>query len=359
MGRWIYESLARFTGRQEWLAAKRRGENPGPWPAFLEKYREHLPPEVETLAWREKDIWGPYDYANKPAALEWLAGKPLGRAIVPYPTWYYKLFTHTYRTIAADPIMGWRNYADLLGPGRSVDQRRQAAANMLTGVIITGLVWSMIPDAWDEQEQYLTGTERALYSVTGRLKVPLYRSPTGEELWLRVLDMPILGDILAAKAMTRGHLTFDDYWNDRMSVGPLALALMYMKGWRSKYSMNQPTSALMGQLATGVMPFSPALQLGRRLADPYKRRTYRRDAGALENFARGLASEMPGASRLLDVAHSTIPPHLPLRYPRASEATKFFVWNVRAIRPGERRQALREAYQRHLEQERKKLIAPR
>lgn len=365
--RTIYEAVARARAANIYAGLKKAGQPVPPFRQFYRDYRAQLPEEVENLAWRTNDMFGSFNYENVPRLIEKMKRGPISRAALLYPTYYYKLLSGPYRE-----LYGPQNIANLFGPGRSKEQRVTALANMLTGATIFALLWSIIPNPWDEYPEGLKDSDLPTeYQTTGRLKVPLLKSETGESYWVRALDMPFIGDVMAMKAMGAGHLALSTYLNERLSAGPLALLLMWMFDYQGRFDRYQPLSNRLGRQAVSFLPLSPLWMYLRRTTDTYRRRAALRSSAwmpdtvkdsiqgdpAWESFVAGIMDSLPGLSRQLEVAHANVRPHNPLRYPPAGEHLKFWLLNVKPMREQERRTAIHEAERRKREREEKGLAS--
>lgn len=341
----LYESVALAQGANAWRAARLAGKDPGPLPEFIRQYRKSLPPEVENYAYRLMDVVGSGDYRNVALPLERLKTSQIGRATVAYPTYLWKLLTGSYNN-----YYGPRQYAELFGPGRSTRQRIRAFSNLAAGAATAAIFWSLIPDAWDDYPEGLKDEDiPPEYRTGGRVRIA--RDKNDQGYWLRILDLPIIGDIVAAKGIFRGHYTFREWLDDRISTGPLVSIVGPLLGLTDQYQRDLPTATVMGGAVAGFTPMAPVWQYLRRLEDPYRRRLYRDGAPWYENFARSYANNFPVLSRKLDIAHAREAPHLPLTYEKPAEHSKFWFMNVRTMREGERRAAIRDAYMKKREDE--------
>lgn len=365
--RTVYEAVARARAANIYEGLKKAGQPVPPWKQFYRDYRAHLPEEVEHLAWRTNDAFGSFNYENVPRLIENMKKGPVSRAMLLYPTYYYKLLAGPYRE-----LYGPQNYANLFGPGRSKEQRVVAFANILTGASIFALLWAMTPDPWKEYPKGLKDADLPTeYQTTGRLKVPFLKSETDESYWVRALDMPFIGDVMALKAMGAGHLSLSTYLNERLSAGPLALTLMWMFDYQGRFDRYQPLANRLGRQLVSFTPLSPLLMYLRRVTDTYRRRAAIRPAAwmpdvikdsiqgdpAWESFVAGIMDGVPGLSRQLEMAHANVQPHNPLRYPPAGEHLKFWFLNVKPMRETERQQAIHEAEARKREREEKGLAS--
>jgi hypothetical protein len=354
--RTIYEAVSRGRAANVYEELRNAGEHVPSWPQFYKEFRSALPPEVEHQAWRMNDTFGSFNYENVPRAIEKLKSGPAARAAIMYPTYYYKLLNGPYRELYSP-----RNYAELFGSGRSPAQRNQALANILTGYIVAGLLWKMIPDPWREYPSGLKEADLPTEAQTvGRIKVPFLRSAKDEAYWVRALDLPFVGDVMALKAMAAGHLEFPSYLNERMNAGPLALLTMWLFDYQGRFDRYTPLATRLGAQLASFAPLSPLWLYTRRLVDPTRRRPairgWKGDT-AWESFLAGIMDSTPGLSQYLEVAHANVQPHQPLRYPPLPENLKFWLLNVKPIREGQRRAAIQEAERRRQERESKKLLS--
>jgi hypothetical protein len=357
------EAVARGQAHLRWRAAKEAGQTTQSFDEYLKDFRQALPEDVEHHIWRMIDIFSAFDYQNVGRRLEQLKRSTLGRAILPYPTYYWKLLSGTYREVAFDPFLGAHNYSMAFGKNRTTAERVTALANMLTGATIVALFGMVIPDSWDDYPEDIKDDDLPPeYRVVGRLKLPFLKDANDHSYWVRVLDLPFIGEVVAAKALAEGKLDLHNYMNDRIGIGPLATSVLLLMGFRDAYEMHMPLPTLLGREVAGWMPASPLWMFGRRLEDPYKRRLYDRDDNWWQMFMRGFQDNFPGLSRgsaltgPTEIARERSAPHKPLRYPSQGEVGKFFVLNIRSMRESARRQALREAAQRQREQERRRSL---
>lgn len=431
----VYEAVVRAQAHYAWRDAVLAKATTKTYKEFLTEYRKNLPPEVEMAAWHIRDIYGSGgggDYWNISPSMRKLKKSHIGRGMIPYPTYFYKVFTGPMRTVgpmglaakgfspgamlfnalwgasvgasaggpvgalAGAPIgtvlggfFGGKNYADLFGPGREKNIRVNALANIMAASIMVALLWGAIPDAYDDYPKELDEKDiPPEFRTTGRLRLPDFASralgaESDESYWVRVLDVPIVGDIIAAKAILRGRYGPDAYLHDRISQGPFAVMAALIWGYVDDFNKFKPPAAVAGEQVGTWGFYGPYRIYLRRLLDPYMRKTYRENDPFYLNFLRGYADTWPGFSRLLEGRHEREYPHLALKYPTkrptieiglpssgkpgglgikvpglTGEDLKFWVLNIKPVKESRRRGAIAEAMEKKREREVNKLERP-
>jgi hypothetical protein len=340
--RLIVEAVYDANARQAWALAKKTGETGGvSKKAFIENWKKAVPKDIESLAYREMDTWGGYDYQNVAPWLEKAKKVKTFRAVIPYPTYYYKLF-NTYRE-----IFGVRNVATLFNSKASKRTRANAAANLLTGATMTYLLWDILDDQGELPKEITEQDIPYEYQRFGRVKVPgaITKGIAGEEFnegaWVRLYDIPFVGDIMAAKAIFGNELSAGDYFNDRIALGPLFNIVAITAGLSNRFNRDLPVASRMGREIASWVPLHAEANAVRKLIDPHKREAGKMDkeTSSFKNFFSGFAEYYPMLSYLLDERYSKTRQRFPMYHPM--EATlSYFLLNTHFIDEQERERAI-------------------
>jgi hypothetical protein len=355
--RLIVEAVYDAAARQAWALAKKTGETGGLSKSqFIESYKRSVPKDVESLAYREMDTWGGYDYQNVAPTLEKLKKSKTFRAVIPYPTYYYKLFG-TYRE-----LFGVRNLTTLASKHANKRAKANAAANLLTGATMTAFFWwltddeGQLPDEINEQDIPYE------YQKHGRLPVPekAVKAVAGDDfkegLWVRLYDLPFLGEVMAARAIWGNELSVGDYLNDRIALGPLFNTVAITAGLSNRYNRDLPVASRLGREISSWFPLQAEANAVRRLIDPIKREAGNKDkeTSSFKNFLGGFADHYPMLSYLLNPRYSKPRHRVPTYHPM--EATlSYFLLNTRFIDEAERETAILLARQAALEDTKQRL----
>lgn len=338
----IKESVIDAVARQTYAIAKRDGKLNGRSKAkFLEDYKGNVPPEIESLAYREMDLWG-MDYANVNPIIEKLKSTPLGRALVPYPSYFAK-----YGNILWE--MGHpENVLRAAGVGAtSPKQRARAIANLLSLGTMMGAAFALVRHNKDELPDEISEQDLPLeVQHYGRSKIPAKAVPWADEkdgYWVRLMDLPFIGEAMAADAIWAGDMNVGDYINDRLALGPLYNLVSIMAGLVNRYNKDMPPGAALGREVAGWFPMHAEGNLVRRLVDPLKRKPYdETDKSYMRNFARGFAEQYPILSSLLRPRVSAV--RLKAATYQPGEALMSYgLLNIHAINEDERAMAVKLA----------------
>lgn len=343
----VFESVIEASARMKYSNFQRTGrwpkDGPLPWGQFLKQFRKNIPPEVERIAWKQADLYGSMDYWNIGPTLEWWTKSRGGRSVVPYPKYFYKL-GGTYRD-----LFGYRNYQILWGSGYSKQKRVRAAAKIAAGLTILHVIWNFIPSSGEDlpeeiQEDMLPPHLR----VRGRIKLPWLKTTRGEDYWVRVLDLPILGDLIYMKSIAKGRADVFQYVSDRLALGPLVGVLGPMFGLVDEYDKHKTKGQIYGETISDFVPFKSYLEYVRKNIDPQKRGYAKSTDSFISAFWHGFRSGIPGFSAGLPHRREKKWPYRRIRYDPEEEFFKFWILNVRKVDPRKRRAAIRKVKGRQL-----------
>ena len=292
---------------------------------YIRRWRAGVPPELERNAWREMDTWGAYDYDNVPWLIAAVKRSNVGRSLLPYPTWQYKQIANQYTELGLTPQGLWHNVMNVTAKGRSKEVRINAMANLMTGATMSAAGWisagmsGSVLKGLDEdtramllEQSELTGTlpseqdlpfdvrqfGRTPLAVPGALR-ELFGLADDDVPWVRTSDFPYHGEAMAIRAIMGESYSFQDYMNDRVSLGPLTTFISILTGMSDDYNKNYSAPSRMGRLLADVTPFTNETKVMRRLEDTQKREITRENASFFEDLLAGWADNYPVISGFL------------------------------------------------------------
>jgi hypothetical protein len=344
--RLVVESTLDALARSSYWRAKRMGAIPKGMSKkeFINRQRAGIPRAWEATAYREMDTWGAFDYSNTAEWVEKMKRSALGRGMVAYPTWYYKMLANFYSEMFSP-----RNQLDAflpnqiragLGknlPGRmnltaehlltpiTAEKRLQAVANQLTAATIYGTAWGMIDDQgrlteeirnpmvkeMAQRAEQMAGRDVRAKDLPfavqrfGRVKTHgWYNEAAGlaedEAGWVRFYDFPVIGEVMAAKGIWGGKISVGEYMNDRVTFGPLFNIVSTLSGLSDEYNEHIPLPSRAGLVISGALPLTNEMQVLQKLADPVKREAGREGQSAWENFLQAVGANSPIANTLAE-----------------------------------------------------------
>jgi len=286
--RWSFDSNLSTFAEKAYMAGVKAGEvKPQDKMKFIKDFRENYFSDVfDELADKAHSVT--FDYGNKPWILEKMDNF-LGKGIMLYPNYIY----HKYRMYAEYSPLG------LITANKSNFKVKLAKA--MAGMEIGGLMLAYTNKLADDRKERLKSLEAKRlpyeFDTTGRIK---FYADEEMERWVRVYDLPYIGDMLYMREIMGKRATVQDWLGDSIAMGPIFHAVSAAIGLRSKYTRGRSTSAVLGGQAAGFIPFGAYLRYMRILADPIKRKTFSKDYSAFENFINPIVDVIPGVSQELD-----------------------------------------------------------
>ena len=276
------------------------------------------------------------NYWNKPWFLEKMSNS-IGRGLVPFPNYFYQK---------------WRMYAEY-SPLTLKDINRtnwkDKVAKAMAGVqifTITAAISSVLVERRKEKIKELELKKLPWkFDTTGRIKV--YSDETIER-WLRVYDLPYLGDTLYMMEILQNQTGIDDWMRDSLAMGPIFNTMAMFMGLRTKYTTGLAVSAIAGQQIAGFIPFGAYMQYLRIMGDPVKRQTFAKDYNAFQNFMNPILSAIPGVSKELAPQIGRIGEERGQirKYDIPAETIKLFFLNIRSIDKKEYMQYVHDQFRR-------------
>lgn len=163
-----------------------------------------------------------------------------------------------------------------------------------------GLAWKKADEVANDRKKQLDALAMKRidinFDTTGRI---LFYADEDTEKWLRVYDLPFLGDMLYTKEMINASADFSDWVRDTLALGPVLAPALALVGLRSKYQQGKGTDSILGESVAGFIPFGAYIRYLRVLADPIKRETASKDYNVFENFMNPIIDVFPVVSRAL------------------------------------------------------------
>jgi hypothetical protein len=324
--RLLRESVIDAKSREAWEEAKRFGLTKGKTrDEFIRHYRAGVPKEVWAWSMREADTWGAFDYDNVGPIISKLKRTAIGRSSVPYPTYMYKLIANLYTEIGWTPQGYHRNWWALTQPGHTKAQRVNALANLATGATLAAIAWNVTDDvgnmAAEIEDDEIRDLANFAQNITGRklreADLPFQFQQFGRanltpgyakellgmeesnSLWVRHVDIPIFGEVAAAKAIMGGDYDVGQFLNDRLAIGPLVTGVSIMGDMADKYNKNHTRASRAGKLLADITPFTNEFKFMRKMMDDEKRHISRLGAPAWEDVLAGFADNFPVLSSFL------------------------------------------------------------
>ena len=330
--RLIYEAVIDANARQFWHSAVKKGETGGRTKKqYMAHFKKNVPRAVESLAYREMDTWGGYDYGNVPKALESWKRSAWGRATVPYPTYFYKLLG-TYRE-----LFGWHNVKAAMSPKSTRAQRIRGASNLMAGSTMMALAAWFIGDKGELPENVKETELPYDVQLHGRIKMRDLNDREGA--WVRLYDMPFIGEVMAMRAIFQGDITVAHYVFDRLAMGPAFNTVAILSGLTTRFNKSHPMATRMGREISSWLPFHAETGTLRRWVDPWKRELGRKDKPHWFNLLSGVADNYPLLSTLLEKRVDVYRKALPKYHPMENFLSWAFL-NVHFVNEDERDQAI-------------------
>jgi hypothetical protein len=197
-----------------------------------------------------------FNYSNVPEGLEAMKHSAIGRSILPYPTYGYKL-TRLYG-----------RYAGSVGRVMTGSTKKEDLAMAITALMLFGGLAALIYSQLDDED---TAPVRASGedfpgAFDRRNRVPLWSDDkAASDRYLRVTKYPFVApaDAIAEAAIAiadkKGPVAAArpglDIVRDFVTLGPLAQASDAMRGVADEYNRYTPRSAQVGKLLGSFSPF--------------------------------------------------------------------------------------------------------
>ena len=298
---------------------------------FLQDYRVNYFQDLfNTMADNSDSVT--FDYADKPYFLEKMSNT-LGRGFVPYPNYMY----HKWRMYA--------EFSPLQLAGINNSNYKHKTAKALAGVTMFTIAGAIADKIINERKKRLGELElRKMpweFDTTGRIKV---YADENIERWLRIYDLPFIGDTVYMMEILQNQAGVDDWARDSLAMGPIFNTIALFMGLKTKYTTGLAAASIAGGQAAGFIPFGAYLQYLRVLADPVKRQTYSQDYNAFQNFINPIIDIIPGKSKELELQIGKIgaeKAHV-RKYDIPAETMKLFLLNIRSVDAKEYQQYVHE-----------------
>jgi len=287
---------------------------------FIQDYRVNYFQDVfNTMADNADSVT--FDYGNKPYVLEKMANA-IGRGLVPYPNYMY----HKWRMYA--------EYSPLNLAGANKSNYKNKVAKAMAGVTMFTITGAIAGKMVEERKKRFKELELKKLpwemDTTGRMKV--YSDETVER-WLRIYDLPYIGDTVYLMEILQKQAGVEDWMRDSLAMGPLFNTIAMFMGLKTKYTTGLAASAIAGRQVVGFIPFGAYLQYLRVLADKNKRQLYSKDYNAFQNFMSPIINVVPGRSQVLapQIGRTGEEKGQIRKYDIPAETMKLFFLNIRSI----------------------------
>lgn len=260
-------------------------------------------------AWKKTGAYT-FHYAERPAVTRAIKEHRLGRMVIPFPDYQYfkwRLYGRYLNPMNVRCMLP-NNVIKALGGRPLTEQERvDMFAKFMTGVTLFGmaqLFLALLGD--DDREGKALESDKFSYEydTTGRVRV--WRNAEGQDYWLRMMDQPFLGDVLAMRAIARGDIGLSDFILETQSVGPAITTGLSAMGYKTKYDLHRDSASTAGRSAQPlVLPLQPYLYylatsgvagLG---GDPFVRKYWDSTGHPIYDFLWGFAEGLPGLRQKL------------------------------------------------------------
>lgn len=312
-----------------------------------------------------------FNYPDKPRFLQQM-NRPLGRAIIPYPNWFYnyarlllqpvedvagigmglaerrKLLKQravmageqmSKRTKMVNMDPAWQMHDETVDPRNfdlSLAKNSAELKRKLARLMASATMWWIADqglDLFDAGFDRVEGEELPWEHQTGgRIRLGKIN---GRELYWRIYDQPYFGERMWMRDSMSGDRFLEDYFGDRVSLGYAANASLIALGYRDDFNQFKTTGSRMAELASSFIPAAGWLKTARRIGDPTMRQTEEPGYGFGDSFMRNIADQSPWTSRLLDPRVNSATGE-EKTYEMWTEILKLMFLNVKPIDPDER-----------------------
>ena len=275
-----------------------------------------------------------FDYGNKPYFLEKMSNS-IGRGMVPFPNYLY----HKWRM--------YSEYSPMQLVGMDKTNYKNKISKMMAGMTMFAIGSIIASGLVEDRRRRLKKLEiKKLpweFDTTGRIKV---YADDEVERWLRIYDLPFIGDSVYMLEILNGLSSVEDWMKDTLSMGPIFNSMAMVAGFKSKYTTGSPTSAIAGQQVAGFIPFGAYMQYVRMVADPVKRKTFANNYSAFEDFINPIIDAVPGASKMLSpqIGKTGAEKGHIRKYDIPGQTMSFFFLNIRSIDKQEYKQYMIDQY---------------
>ena len=275
-----------------------------------------------------------FNYGNKPYFLEKMSNS-IGRGMVPFISYPY----HKWRM--------YSEYSPQQLAGMDKSNYKNKISKMMAGITMFTISSIIASGLVEDRRRRLKKLEiKKLpwgFDTTGRIKV---YADDEVERWLRIYDLPFIGDSVYMLEILNGLSGVEDWMKDTLSMGPIFNFMAMVAGLKSKYTIGSPASSIAGQQVAGFIPFGAYLQYARIMADPVKRKTYANNYSAFEDFINPIINAVPGASKMLDpqIGKTGAEKGHIRKYDIPGQTMSFFFLNIRSIDKQEYKQYMIDQY---------------
>jgi len=325
--------LSTFAGQKFNEALKAGTVKPTDKQKFIQDYRTNYFQDLfNTMADNADSVT--FNYGNKPYILQKMSNT-IGRGLVPYPNYMY----HKWRMYA--------EYSPLQLQGMNRTNYKNKIAKALAGMQMMTITSAIALGVVEGRKERIKELELKKlpweFDTTGRIKV--YADDTVER-WLRIYDLPYIGDTVYAMEILQNQAGVEDWARDSLAMGPIFNTMAMFMGMRTKYTTGLATASIAGQQAASFIPFGAYLQYLRILADPVKRKTYGKDYNAFQNFMSPIVNVIPNVSVGLapQIGRTGEERGQIRKYDIPAETMKLFFLNVRSIDNKEYQQYVDEQF---------------
>lgn len=268
---------------------------------FIESFVNNIPLEAQQKAYDAIRIY-PFDYADKARLIKAQQRNIYTKGLIPYVNYFYNLARLVGTHLNPQNLMAMFDPKTTTEEGKVISKvsaavRAKRLGQLMGMISVLTILRLVIGRIRDKLRGAIFSEGRVPYEVdaSGRLKI---WEDDENEYWVRVLDLPLLGDMVGMIELGEGKITIGDWIGNRISVGMSFTIPATLLGYSNQYNKYVPPSAQFGSEVASYVLLSPYLTYMRYMLDPYKRKYYDYKKGAFENFIMGFSNYMPGLSSL-------------------------------------------------------------
>jgi hypothetical protein len=317
--RWNMEATFDGAARVAWNQAKRNKVVPEGTTKeqFIKRYKDNVPKEIMALGALEMDTYGGFDYTNLGKPMRILKGSGqygdlgrwggiLGKAVLPFPSWPYKIVNNYYRNLATALV-------DMTDPRNRAKQVNAIA----TVAAYTTLHTAAYQWYASKRPKDLTGDTPAFPVMSGEelgggqgsavseKDLPYYlrksmRIPIGSDAWTNVAQVPILGEAAIWYEIQNSGADATDFFNNQLGLGILPQMYMMATGISTQYNQTLTTGNKVGQFIAQSLPLQGEIYMMRKLHDPFRRELHEPGDKWDDDFSKAFRDRYPILSTALE-----------------------------------------------------------
>lgn len=367
----LYAASIEASANQAWRDAVANGATRGlTKEQYIAKFKSGIPEEIAVQAYYDMERFGGFDYGNTNKGIDWFRKHTVTRAAVPFITFPYKHANYYLEFFGADTwatAVGTKSRAAFgkvfgdafpitsatMRGGATRDQILRARAKLAAGTFMAAAAWYMLDDDGEPVDELTDpamvdlikkGKEIGIegpnegdlpFEVQQRGRIhfetvdELLGAKKNRDIWWRILEIPWIGPAAFIKHAKRGEMTFSEFINDTIAMGPLIQMADVLRDVTNDYNKHLPAGARIARAADPLLPFPQQRRLARRLIDPNKREIDA-EAGFVDGFFQQVADNFPVSSYILPERYRPSRHDLPIYKPSESVAS-FFLWNARGM----------------------------